>query len=261
MTEQTQLPTNPFALPLGLCNPLWPAYGLMMGASLHWWALSRMARFASPIWAFETKPKTVETVQAPVAEATPVAQAEVHVEAAPLAEPELATTVEAAFAPELETFMAPDVAPEPQPEPAPTVDAAFAPELETFVALESQAEPTSVPEATMASEPPVSPKPAIAPKPTLGPGDVDELTLIRGIGPRVADALVERGVTTFANSRVDREGHASLRRGDEAARPVQALRLPRPGQGASLAGLIGVSSRLQKRRRDGQDTLLRPRSG
>ena len=119
--------------------------------------------------------------------------------------------MEAAFAPELETFMAPDVAPEPQaqpepapvaePEPAPTVEAAFAPELETFVAPdvapEPQAEPTSAPEATMASGPPVAPEPAIAPEPTLGPGDVDELTLIRGIGPRVADALVERGVTTF----------------------------------------------------------------
>ena len=47
------------------------------------------------------------------------------------------------------------------------------------------------PPAVIASEPVEAPTEATADRP-------DELTLLRGVGPRVADALVARGVTTFA---------------------------------------------------------------
>ncbi len=176
MTDLSSTKPSPFAMPLALCAPLWPAYGLFMGATLQWWALSRMARFASPTWAFETRPKS---------EAPPVT---------PAAEPAAAAreVVEVSFDPAPGALLAP---------PAELEDAAPAPPAD--VAAESIAEavafvePSAAMEAEEVEPTTPEPEPAVAAA-SLTAADVDELTLIRGIGPRVADALVARGVMTFA---------------------------------------------------------------
>ena len=81
---------------------------------------------------------------------------------------------------------------------------------ETALAAPEADEASLAPEPVVASEP--APEPVLAAAPvtaeTAEPQDApkveeitdrpDELTLLRGVGPRVADALVARGVTTFA---------------------------------------------------------------
>ncbi len=69
-------------------------------------------------------------------------------------------------------------------------------EAEAPLEMVAEAEPvTPAPEPMVAAAeaPPAyaAPEPILAERP-------DELTLLRGVGPRVADALVARGVTTFA---------------------------------------------------------------
>lgn len=177
MTQPTQTTTSPLALPLGLCSPMWPAYGLFMGASLQWWAISRLARFASPVWAFE--PKSARETEAPVE----TVAAPVPVDA--VAEPAVEPVAEAPVA-----FTA-----APEPEVAPPLEAAPEPEL-LAAPVEPYVEPApAAPEPKLVASP--EPETPAAPVVSPAPGEVDDLTLIRGIGPRVADALVARGVLTF----------------------------------------------------------------
>ncbi|MEL7188208.1 MAG: helix-hairpin-helix domain-containing protein [Pseudomonadota bacterium] len=71
---------------------------------------------------------------------------------------------------------APAAAPQPAPAPAPTPA------------------PTPAP----APAPKAAPTPAPAPKPAPAPSTPDDLTTIKGVGPKLAGMLKDQGITTFA---------------------------------------------------------------
>jgi predicted flap endonuclease-1-like 5' DNA nuclease len=155
-----------FAMPMGLANPLWLAFGAAASAGAAWWL---MTRWASPMnveamfGAAKTAPvktpavkalKAVETAAEKTPEATPVVL-EVALEAAPAFVEAVAAPIEAA----LETI-----------------------EAETTAV--SEVVPEVVSEALAQTEAEVE---------AAG----DDLTQLVGVGPRTAAALAERGVTSF----------------------------------------------------------------
>ncbi len=83
-----------------------------------------------------------------------------------------------------------ELAPEPEPEAALGLAVEVAPEPVVELAPDPTPEPV-IAEAAPAPEP--------APEPVAAPLTPDDLTLIVGIGPKLAAALAERGVTRFAH--------------------------------------------------------------
>jgi predicted flap endonuclease-1-like 5' DNA nuclease len=91
----------------------------------------------------------------------------------------------------LTRFAAPALSDAAPADPAPAIVAAVA----TVAELPVEVAATIVETAEIPMEKPVEAAPAVVESAVEQP---DELTLLRGVGPRVADALVARGVTTFA---------------------------------------------------------------
>jgi len=159
------------SVPLGLANPLWLAFGAAAGAGACWWLLTRLANpfnaealFAGAAPAKATlkavKPAAEAAAARPVDERTPVTTP-VLLEVALDVAP---TLVEAAQAP---------------------VEAALEAVHETLEAETPIAE--TAPEAVTSVE-------ASAPEAEVE----DDLTRMVGVGPRTARALIDRGVTRFA---------------------------------------------------------------
>jgi predicted flap endonuclease-1-like 5' DNA nuclease len=155
------------AVPMGLANPLWLAFGAAASAGAAWWLLTR---WASPMnveamfGAAKTTtgktpakqaPKTVEPAAEKTPETTPVLL-EVALAVAPAIIEAVAAPIEAA----LETAKA-----------------------ETAAVAEAVVEAQAVIEAEAEAE---------------AEATADDLTQLVGIGPRTATALAERGITTFA---------------------------------------------------------------
>ncbi len=84
-----------------------------------------------------------------------------------------------------------ELAPEPEPEAALEVAVEIAPEPALEAVAEIAPEPTPEPPVAEAAPEP-------EPEPVAAPLTPDDLTLIVGIGPKLAAALAERGVTRFA---------------------------------------------------------------
>lgn len=153
------------SFPVGVASPLWLAFGAAASAGVAFWLATRWTRpmnlealLGAPAKALDAVAKTAVVLEFP--KAAPVA--------APMPEPE--TTMELAPEPVAETVV--HVAPEPvvaEPAPPEPVVAEVAP----------------APEVLAAPEPVAPPVP-------------DDLTQIVGIGPKLATALAERGVTQFA---------------------------------------------------------------
>ncbi len=80
---------------------------------------------------------------------------------------------------------APAAAPKPAPKPAPAPAPAPA------------ASPTPAPKPAPAA-PAAAPKPAPAPAPAPTPRAADDLTTIKGVGPKLAGLLKDQGITSFA---------------------------------------------------------------
>jgi predicted flap endonuclease-1-like 5' DNA nuclease len=163
-------------VPLGLANPLWLCFGAAASAGACWWLMSRLA-----------KPFNAEAFFAGAAPA----------KAAPLvAEAEVAAKVIEATPPVAVDERTPETAPvvlEVALEVAPTlVEAAEAPVEAVLEAVHDtiEAETAAVEEIAAEAEAEVE----------------DDLTLMVGVGPRTARALIDRGVTRFAHLAAWSEG-------------------------------------------------------
>jgi len=151
-----------FAVPMGLANPLWLAFGAAASAGAAWWLMTRWARpmnveamfgaaKTAPVKTPATKAlKAAETAAEKTPETTPVVL-EAALEAAPAFVEAVAAPMEAA--------------------------------LKTV-----EAETTAVSEAVSK---------ALAKAEAEVEAAADDLTQLVGVGPRTATALAERGVTTF----------------------------------------------------------------
>ena len=153
---------KPFALPMGLASPMWIAAGAAATVSASWWWMTRWTWFAAPNLYARTP---VPVAPTPTPEVVQEALAGV-VETTTLAPPLEEIPAEVVFSPPSAEVVPEAPEAHAEPEPLPMRLAQPAPEI-------------GAPDASMAERP-------------------DELTLLRGVGPRVADALVARGVTTFA---------------------------------------------------------------
>lgn len=152
-------------------------------------------------------------IHAPAPEPVIVSEPEVVAEPSPVAVEAArpAPAPEPAAAPEPEPVAVPETEAEIVPEPAPVIA-----EPEPAVVVEPiAAEPA--PEPNVAPEPDVGPEPVVAPEPSpvaveAGPpapasepapvaapatGRADELTTLKGVGPRLADRLNAVGITSF----------------------------------------------------------------
>jgi len=151
---------------LGLASPLWLAFGAAASAGAAWWWATRLTRATnleallnSSIPVLPGVALIVETLAEADAEADPIETVEAAPEAVVAEEPAV------------------EAAPEPTVAEAPLVEAA--------------PEPADV-EAPVAE---IAPEPAEL-APVLAADD--DLTRLVGVGPKVAKALAERGVTRFA---------------------------------------------------------------
>jgi predicted flap endonuclease-1-like 5' DNA nuclease len=150
------------SFPIGVASPLWLAFGAAASAGVAWWWLSKL-----------TRPVNLEAFLLPVTKApmAPVIE-DVAVEIEAVAEAVAEAPAAAELSPEPEAVV------EAAPEPAPQAVVEAAPEPAPATVIEAAAEPVV--------ETPAAPTP-------------DDLTLLVGIGPKLALALAERGVTRFAD--------------------------------------------------------------
>jgi predicted flap endonuclease-1-like 5' DNA nuclease len=87
-----------------------------------------------------------------------------------------------------------DVAPE-EPEPTIPEPASQVPEMPDDTGTEPEATTEQIPE----TEPEPKAEPVVEPEPVAAASDEeDDLTRVEGIGPKYRDALIEAGITTFA---------------------------------------------------------------
>ena len=94
----------------------------------------------------------------------------------------------------LEAFLPRSVTPASlEPEPALATPASE--KIETSV-VAGQSEPAPIAESVLTILPPIDPEPMVE-RVVVVPAAPDDLTRLVGIGPRIADALVARGVTSF----------------------------------------------------------------
>jgi predicted flap endonuclease-1-like 5' DNA nuclease len=164
------------SFPVGAASPLWLAFGAAASAGVAFWLATR--------W---TRPTNLEALLgAPAKALGAVADA---LPEGPVATPEAVKSLEAALdpTPVIEIVL----------EAAETVlDPILAPVAEPDIEAEPEAAPEAVVEAVVeaAPEPIFVATPDVAPVPLAD----DDLTRIVGIGPKLAAALAERGVTRFA---------------------------------------------------------------
>lgn len=163
------------SFPVGAVSPLWLAFGAATSAGLAFWLATRWAR-----------PTNLEALLKAPAKALGAA-----VEAipdAPALAPEVVETVVAALNPAQVIEIVLEAAEEVVTAiPVVVVEAPAEPVIDTAAA--------PVVEAVAVSAPVIEPV-AEAPAAPLAP---DDLTRIAGIGPKLALALAERGVTRFAD--------------------------------------------------------------
>jgi len=170
------------SFPVGVASPLWLAFGAAASAGVAYWLATRWTRqtnleavLEAPVKMFkaavetlpEAPPVSTAAVEAVVEAADPTPVVEIVLEAAEELE-------EGAVA--LEVSVVEAIAETPAEAP---------PE----VVVEAAPEPAAVPE-------PEALAPVAAP---VEPAAPDDLTRIAGIGPKLAAALAERGVTRFAD--------------------------------------------------------------
>jgi predicted flap endonuclease-1-like 5' DNA nuclease len=159
-------------LPLGLANPLWLAFGAAASAGACWWLLTRIAN-----------PFNAEALFAGAAPAKAAAKA---------AKPAAAAKAPAAAA----RKAAPEAAPvrpvdERTPETTPVL---LEVALDVTSALVEAAEAPVEAALEAAHEIVEAPVEDVAPAVEVD----DDLTIMVGVGPRTARALIDRGVTRFA---------------------------------------------------------------
>jgi predicted flap endonuclease-1-like 5' DNA nuclease len=144
-------------LPMGAVSPLWAMFGAAAGAGVAYWWLTR--------W---TQAVNVEALAGLITSPRRLPQ-RIEILAEPIAatEPEIAAIAE--------------IVPEPE---ATSVEAAYA----------EPASPEAVPAEPAAPEAMSAEPVAAAPEGESGP---DDLTVMNGVGPKLAAALAERGVTRF----------------------------------------------------------------
>jgi predicted flap endonuclease-1-like 5' DNA nuclease len=173
--------TNPYAsepsdeqksrglhLSVGAMSPLWPAFMAAAGAGAAFWWLTRWTR-TEPRSFTEVEEPAHKPASEPAFEAAPVQQA--------------AQAVDAAAEAVVETF--------PQAEAEPQDGS-----LQTAAPQASASQPAAEDAAAKEGE-----AVEAAPKPTLMATPLektDDLTRIAGVGPKLAAALAQRGVKTFA---------------------------------------------------------------
>lgn len=166
--------------PLGAVSPLWPLYCAAAGAGVAWWWARQWTGLAARAAPDLTWPGRVTAEAAPVLEAAQ--EAVDHALAA-------AATIEAALEQAVAELEAPILAAAAAPrfafeDPMATADAA-APAAEV---ADEPAPATGEGEASAATVEIHADAEAYA----------DDLTLLRGVGPKLAGALAARGITRFA---------------------------------------------------------------
>lgn len=172
------------SFPVGAASPLWLAFGAAASAGVAFWLATRWTRqtnleavLEAPVKAMRAAVEAIPdapalseaalskaALETIVAAADPTPVIEIVLEAADDLEASAAEVAEVIAAPVVETPVA------EAPAAAPVVEAAAAPAVEAVVEV-------------------AAPAAAIA----------DDLTRIAGIGPKLALALAERGVTRFAD--------------------------------------------------------------
>lgn len=169
------------SFPVGVVSPLWLAFGAATGAGLAFWLATRWTRQTNLEAVLEAPVKALEAATQALPE-TPVVSEEAVQAIAAAADPTPVVEIVLEAAEELEAVVVEavnDTVDVVEAETAPLVKAAPEPVAETPMV------------ETPAAEAPV----ALAPTPAAP----DDLTRIAGIGPKLAAALAERGVTRFAD--------------------------------------------------------------
>jgi len=171
---------------IDLSNPnlLIFAGALVFGLLLVWYLFSRSSAPRERSY----KPDVLDEGAAPAArnqaliDAPPAAKIEPVIAPAPAPEP------------------VPVAAPEPVVEAAPKPKAAPKPEPKPKAEPKSKAEPKpkAEPAAKAEPKPKAAPKPKAEPKPAPAPAAPDDLSRIKGLGPKLQKLLPELGITTFA---------------------------------------------------------------
>jgi predicted flap endonuclease-1-like 5' DNA nuclease len=156
-----------FAVPIGLANPLWLAFGAAASAGVAWWL---MTRWASPM-NVEAMLGAAKTAPAE----TPAKKAPSVVETAAEETPETAPVVLTVAR-----------------EAAPAVVEAMAAPAEAALEL-VEAEMATISEAVSEVQAGIETKTEAEVE-----AAADDLTRLVGVGPRTAAALAERGITSFA---------------------------------------------------------------
>ncbi|MFM5907418.1 MAG: hypothetical protein ACKOPO_07525 [Novosphingobium sp.] len=110
--------------------------------------------------------------------------------------PEPATALEPATAPAPEPEIAP--APQPAPQPEPALEPATAPAPEPEIAPAPQPAPEIAPAPEPAPAPPPAPEPAPVPVPAPAATGADDLSRIKGLGPKLQALLPTLGISTYA---------------------------------------------------------------
>jgi predicted flap endonuclease-1-like 5' DNA nuclease len=167
--------TKAMLFPVGAASPLWLAFGAAASAGVAWWLLTRM-----------TRPANLEALlpRPPVRSVKPIAI---------VAEPADAAELATAPAEVLEAVV--EAAAESAVATVETVNAAVAEMAKTSISTaEAVAEAADDGAAEVAAIVEAAAEPVVEPAPAAP----DDLTLIVGIGPKLAASLAERGVTTFA---------------------------------------------------------------
>ncbi|MGA0599489.1 helix-hairpin-helix domain-containing protein [Caulobacter sp. KR2-114] len=168
------------SFPVGAASPLWLAFGAAASAGVAFWLATRWARPTNLEAMLEAPVKALKSAVEAIPDAPPVPQAAAERLVA-AADPTPVVEIVLEAAEELETA---------------TTEAVAA-------ALDAPVVDAPVEEAPVAAAPPVeAPVTEVAAEPAAAaviPAAPDDLTRIAGIGPKLAAALAERGVTRFAD--------------------------------------------------------------
>ncbi len=169
------------SFPVGVVSPLWLAFGAATSAGLAFWLATRWTRQTNLEAVLEAPVKALEAATQALPE-IPVASEEAVQAMAAAADPTPVVEIVLEAAEELEAVVVEAVN-----------DTAQTVEAETAALVVAAPEP--VLEAPVAETPVVEAPAALEPTPAAP----DDLTRIAGIGPKLAAALAERGVTRFAD--------------------------------------------------------------
>lgn len=173
------------SFPVGVASPLWLAFGAAASAGVAFWLATRWTRQTNLEAMLEAPVKALQASVDLLPEASPSGSEEA-VQVAAAADPTPVVEIILEAANELEAAAAETVA-DAMDVPAVDVPAVDVPGVEVVAA---EPEPVAVEAA---------PKPVVAAAAPAVSIVADDLTRIAGIGPKLAAALAERGVTRFAD--------------------------------------------------------------